>query len=72
MLDFSLMRLFSVIFFQSLANFPAKGLLAREAPSPASVATLARSVQGGPLLGIVIFHFYLQHFLFSSTRILHL
>ena len=43
MLDFSLMRLFSVIFFQSLANFPAKGLLARE----------------GPFLKIVIFHFYL-------------
>jgi hypothetical protein len=29
--DFSLMRLFFIDFFQSLANFPAKGLLAREA-----------------------------------------
>ena len=70
-----------MIFFQSLANFPAKGLLAREAPLLGRYACLlgagvlnrvTNSSPKGPLLKIVIFHFYLQPFLFSSTRILHL
>ena len=52
MLDFSLMRLFFSDFFFNLhvENFPAKGLLAPEAPSLARKRTP---------LEIVIFHFYL-------------